>query len=67
MIVFRGLQLDRGSTCGGVTSRLASAINIADETLDYVGAFLDATTNYYAHTGTQTVARALIHDVVSEA
>jgi hypothetical protein len=34
--------------------------------LDYVAAFLDVTTNYYEHTGTQTVARSLITRAVGE-
>jgi hypothetical protein len=35
-------------------------MNIADSKLDYLAAFLDMSTNYYEHTGTQTVARNLI-------
>jgi hypothetical protein len=35
-------------------------MNVADSKLDYVAAFLDMSTNYYEHTGTQTVARNLI-------
>jgi hypothetical protein len=35
-------------------------MNTADSKLDYLAAFLDMSTNYYEHTGTQTVARNLI-------
>lgn len=34
--------------------------------LDYLAAFLDMTTNYYEHTGAQTVARSLITRAVGE-
>ena len=47
----RDFQRERGINRGNVTSSLGKVIDLADETLDYVGAFLDATTNYYAHTG----------------
>jgi hypothetical protein len=34
--------------------------------LDYLSAFIDLTTNYYSHTGTQSVARSLITRAASE-
>jgi hypothetical protein len=37
-----------------------------DGKLDYVAAFVDMTTDYFAHTGTQTVARSLISRAASE-
>lgn len=43
-----------------VVSHLKQYIDFADDKLDYVAAFLDVTTNYYQHTGTQSVARHLI-------
>ncbi len=43
-----------------VTSSLKQYIDIADDKLEYLGAFLDMTTNYYEHTGTQSIARHLI-------
>lgn len=43
-----------------VLSHLKQFINIADDKLDYVAAFLDMSTNYFEHTGIQTVARNLI-------
>ncbi len=49
-----------------VIARLKDYIDIADDKLDYLGAFLDMTTNYYEHTGTQTLARRLIQRAVNE-
>lgn len=43
-----------------VASNLSRFVDIADDKLDYLGAFLDMTTNYYEHTGVQTLARRLI-------
>jgi len=37
-----------------------------DGKLDYVAAFVDMTTDYFEHTGTQTVARSLISRAASE-
>ncbi len=54
------LTAARNLTTDNVLSNLRQAIDISDDKLDYVGAFLDATTNYFAHTGVQTVARHLI-------
>ncbi len=41
-------------------------IDINDNRLDYWSAFLDMTTNYYTHTGTQTVARRIIERAINE-
>jgi len=50
----------RGLTPENVVTHLQQFMNIADSKLDYLAAFLDMSTNYYEHTGTQTVARNLI-------
>ncbi|WP_334885457.1 hypothetical protein [Nostoc sp.] len=39
---------------------MGNFIQIADDNLDFVAAFLDQTTNYYEHRGIKTVARTLI-------
>jgi hypothetical protein len=39
---------------------------VSDSKLDYLAAFLDVTTNYYEHTGTQTLARRLIERAYAE-
>lgn len=49
-----------------IFSQLESFIDVTDDKLDYVGALLDLSTDYFAHTGTQTVARKLIERVVAE-
>jgi RNA binding activity-knot of a chromodomain len=55
-----GLVAKTGLTPQSISSHLGSFIQIADDNLDFVAAFLDQTTNYYEHTGIQTVARTLI-------
>jgi hypothetical protein len=54
------LVTDRGLTPSKVLASVKRFVDISDETLDYVGAFFDATTNYYEHTGIQSVTRHLI-------
>lgn len=57
---------DRGLSSQSVIQHLQGFVNIADDKLDYVGAFLDMTTNYYYHTGVQTVAKRLIDRAYAE-
>ncbi|MDR3635222.1 MAG: hypothetical protein P4L84_15565 [Isosphaeraceae bacterium] len=45
---------------------LRGFLDVAEDRLDYVAAFLDLTTNYYEHTGIQSVARSLIERAVNE-
>lgn len=49
-----------------VANNLQGFIDVADNKLDYLGAFLDMSTNYFEHTGTQTLARRLIERAVAE-
>ncbi|MEC4813657.1 MAG: hypothetical protein SAK29_10375 [Scytonema sp. PMC 1069.18] len=49
-----------------VASHLQSFLDVADDKLDYLAAFIDMSTNYYEHTGTQTLARRLIERAVAE-
>ena len=49
-----------------VMNNIRSFIEVSDDKLDYVAAFLDMTTNYYEHTGTQTLARSLIDRAFAE-
>jgi hypothetical protein len=60
------LVSSRGLNPQNVVSRLQSFVEIADDKLDYLAAFLDMATNYYEHTGTQTVARCLIERAMAE-
>lgn len=49
-----------------VIGNVQSFVQLADDKLDYLAAFLDVATNYYEHTGTQTLARRLIERAVAE-
>ncbi|MEG4962563.1 MULTISPECIES: hypothetical protein [unclassified Microcoleus] len=57
---------DRGLTPQNVLGHLQNFVDISADKVDYVGAFLDITTNYYEHTGVQTLARRLIERAVAE-
>ena len=56
----------KGITPQTITHNFQKFVDIADDKLDYFGAFLDMTTNYYQHTGVQTLARRLIERAVAE-
>ena len=49
-----------------VANNLHNVVDFAGDKLDYLAAFLDVSTNYYEHTGTQTLARRLIERAVAE-
>jgi len=49
-----------------IADSLSRFVDVSDRKLDYLAAFLDMTTNYYEHTGTQTLARRLIERAVNE-
>lgn len=54
------LAQKRNLTTEKVTSNLRKFVEFSDDKLDYLAAFFDMSTNYYTHTGTQTVARYAI-------
>ncbi|WP_346292752.1 hypothetical protein [Sphaerothrix gracilis] len=56
----------KGLTPEKITQNFQKFVDIADDKLDYFGAFLDISTNYYEHTGIQTLARRLIERAVAE-
>ena len=56
----------RGLTPERVLGSLKGFVDVTDDRLDYVSAFLDMTTNYYEHTGIQTIARRLVERAVAE-
>jgi hypothetical protein len=60
------LVTSRGLTPQSVVSNLQGFMQITEDKFDYLGAFLDVSTNYYEHTGTQTLARRLIERAVAE-
>ncbi|MGK7938979.1 MAG: hypothetical protein AB4062_02235 [Crocosphaera sp.] len=61
-----GFVEEKGVTPQGLFDNLSNFIEYSEDKLDYVAAFLDMTTNYYEHTGTQTLARRLIERAVAE-
>lgn len=56
-----------GLTPEGIFDSIGGFIDLSDDALDFVAAFLDQSTNYFQHTGTQTVARKLIQRAAEEA
>ncbi|MEH2114111.1 hypothetical protein [Nostoc sp.] len=61
-----GLVSANNLTPQKVVHNLQGFVDIADDKLDYLAAFLDVSTNYYEHTGTQTLAHRLIERAVAE-
>jgi hypothetical protein len=57
---------DRNLTRSKVLNNIQSFIEISEDKLDYLAAFLDMSTNYYEHTGTQSLARRLIQRAWAE-
>jgi hypothetical protein len=61
-----GFVTDRGLSPEVVVGNLRNFIEVSDDKLDYLAAFIDMSTNYYSHTGTQTLARRLIERAAGE-
>jgi len=61
-----GFVSERGLTPQSVLAPLKGIVDFSEDKLDYLAAFLDISTNYYEHTGTQTLARRLIERAVAE-
>ncbi|ACA99938.1 MULTISPECIES: hypothetical protein [Cyanophyceae] len=61
-----GFVSARGLTPEKIMDHIQGFVEVSDNKLDYVAAFLDLSTNYYEHTGTQTVARRLIDRAYGE-
>ncbi len=57
---------DNNISADKIKSQLSNYIEIADDKLDFVAGFIDVATNYYEHTGYQTVAARLIERAVNE-
>lgn len=51
-----------GLTRERVVQELSKVVEVTEDKLDYVAAGLDASTNYFAHTGAQTVGRQVIKE-----
>jgi len=56
----------RSLTQNMLVSNLQRFIEVSESKLDYIAAFLDMTTNYYEHTGIQTLARSLVERAHAE-
>lgn len=56
----------RGITQQSVLERVRGIIDVTDDKLDYAAAAIDMTTNYFEHTGIQTVSRRLISRAYGE-
>ncbi len=61
-----GFTTQHALTPTKVLDGLKGFLDVTGDRLDYVAAFLDLTTNYFEHTGTQSVARSLIERAVNE-
>lgn len=61
-----GFVASKGITPQSVVANLKTFVDIADDKMDYFGAFLDISTNYYEHTGVQTLTRRLVERAVAE-
>ncbi len=55
-----------GLTREGIFEQLNSFIEFFDEAFDFVAAFIDMSTNYFQHTGIQTVGKKLIQDAAEQ-
>lgn len=55
-----------GVTPESLSQKLGGFIELTDGKLDYLAAFLDGSTNFFEHTGIQTVARRLITQAAKE-
>jgi len=55
-----GFVADKGLTPDLIKQKLGSAISLVAGGGDYLAAALDASTEYFSHTGTQTVARVTV-------
>ena len=56
----------KGITQSGLVKNLTKFVEISEDKLDYLGAFLDMSVKYYSHTGIQTLSRRLIERAVAE-
>jgi hypothetical protein len=61
-----GIVRANSLTAQSVLGHCKGFLDFADDKLDYVAAFIDVSTNYYEHTGTQTLAKRLIERAIAE-
>jgi hypothetical protein len=56
----------KGLTPQNVMGSLQTVVDVSADKFDYVAGLLDMSTNYYYHTGVQTLARRLIERASAE-
>ena len=56
----------RDITPDKILGKLRGFMEVSEDKLDYLAAFIDMSTNYYEHTGIQTLAHRLIERAVAE-
>lgn len=61
-----GFVANNSLTREKIASNLHSFIEFSEDQLDYVSAFIDMSTNYYEHTGIQSIAKSLISRAMFE-
>lgn len=61
-----GLISGNGLTQGLIFDKVRQYVDVGDKSMDVVAAALDMSTNYFEHTGTQTVAREVIKRAYGE-
>jgi hypothetical protein len=57
---------DKGLTQDSLLDRIRQQVEVTDGRLDYVAAVLDMATNYFEHTGVQSVARRIVSRAYGE-
>ncbi len=61
-----GFLSSKGITQDAVVSKLRGIVDVTDTRLDYIAAAIDVGTNYFEHTGTQSIARQAISRAYGE-
>ncbi|MGI0480132.1 hypothetical protein ACN4EE_05000 [Geminocystis sp. CENA526] len=61
-----GFVASHSITQNTVVKNLHSFVEFSEDQLDYLAAFIDMSTNYFEHTGTQSIARSLISRAMME-
>jgi predicted metal-binding protein len=56
----------KGITQEAIAAKLKGFVEVSDKRLDLLAAGLDMSTNYFEHTGTQTIARQLVRRAYGE-
>ncbi len=62
----KGFIAEHHLSANTVIDKIRAFVDVTEDKLDYLAAFLDISTNYFEHTGTQTLAARLIERAVNE-